>query len=55
MPKYRIPALSFIDDHIVEEGAIIDFDGEFIGSEWELIEDATPAKASKAKADDAAE
>lgn len=59
MPKYRIPEKSFIHEHIVEAGTIIQYDGR-PGSKWEVIEDApviipeagledTPAIASDEK------
>jgi hypothetical protein len=28
MPKYRVITMSFIDDKLIEEGAVIEFDGQ---------------------------
>lgn len=55
MAKYRVLATSFINNALLEPGAIVDYDGE-ASSNLELIEDDAPkAKAKgKAKASDAA-
>ena len=50
MAKYRVLEKSFINNAVVEEGQVIEFDGE-ASSNLELIEDEKPAK--KAKADSA--
>lgn len=47
MPQYRVLAKSFINNTIVEEGDVIEFDGK-AGSNLELIENDKPA-ASKGK------
>lgn len=57
MPQYRVLAKSFINNTIVEEGEVIEFDGK-AGSNLELIEGDKPAAAKgkgKGKAKDAAE
>ena len=41
MPKYRVLAKSFINNTVVEEGAVVEYDGQ-PGSNLELLE---PAKA----------
>lgn len=48
MPQYRVLTKSFINNTIVEEGAIVEFDGK-AGSNLELIEGEKPAAASKGK------
>jgi hypothetical protein len=42
MPQYRVLAKSFINNTIVEEGEVIEFDGK-AGSNLELIENDKPA------------
>ena len=53
MPQYRLLAKSFINNTIVEEGDVIEFNGK-AGSNLELIEDDKPA-AKKGKGKGAAE
>lgn len=58
MAKYRVLEKSFINNALVDEGAIIDYDGE-ASANLELIEDVsdpaeTPAPKQKAKAAKAA-
>lgn len=48
MPMYRVTAKSFINNSIVEEGSVIEFDGK-AGTNMELIEDDKPAAAPKGK------
>ncbi len=52
MPQYRVLAKSFINNTIVEEGEVIEFDGK-AGSNLELIEGEKPA-APKGKGKKAA-
>lgn len=57
MPQYRVLTKSFINNTIVEEGDVIEFDGK-AGSNLALIDNEKPAPAkgkAKAKAKDAAE
>lgn len=49
MPQYRVLQTSFINNAIVQEGAVIDYDGE-PGHNLELIEAEKPAKSGKGKA-----
>lgn len=42
MARYRIPERSYINSSIVEAGEIIEYNGDFPGSEWELIEVPKP-------------
>jgi hypothetical protein len=55
MAKYKVLTRSFIDNHIVEPGAEIEFNGK-AGSNLELIEPEAkvekPVKPTKAKAED---
>ena len=44
MPQYRVLTKSFINNTIVEEGDVIEFDGK-AGSNLELIEGDKPAAA----------
>jgi hypothetical protein len=46
MAQYKVLAKSFINNSIVEEGAIVDYDGK-PGSNLELIEADKPGKAGK--------
>ena len=53
MAKYRVLQKSFINNAIVEEGEIVDYDGE-PGPNLEIVADeAAPAKGKGKKADDA--
>lgn len=45
MPRYKVLERSYIDNRIVEAGAIITFDGK-PGANLQLVEDA-PRKADK--------
>lgn len=47
MPKYKVLAKSFINNSIVEEGDIVEYDGK-PGSNLELIEDDKPKRGKKA-------
>jgi hypothetical protein len=49
MPQYRVLQTSFINNAIVHEGEVVEYDGE-AGSNLEPIEDEKPAKSSKGKA-----
>ena len=51
MAQVRILTKSFVGNTIVEEGAVIEYDGE-IGSNMELVEQPKQAKKSKAEAKD---
>ena len=55
MPKYLVKRQSFLNNGIVEEGAIVEYDGE-VHDNLELIEDDSKPKGkggkSKALADD---
>lgn len=46
MPKYRVLTKSFINNAIVEEGDLVDYDGE-ASENLELVE---PAKVARKKA-----
>lgn len=46
MAQYKVLAKSFINNSIVEEGAIVEYDGK-PGTNLELIEADKPAKAGK--------
>lgn len=48
MPKYKVLVKSFINNTIVEEGDIIEFDG-LASTNLELIPEEKPAKAKKGK------
>lgn len=48
MPQYRVLTKSFINNTIVEEGDVIEFDGK-AGTNLELIESDKPAAAPKGK------
>lgn len=51
MPKYKVLAKSFINNSIVEEGDIVDYDGK-PGSNLELVEGDKPkAKGGKKSAE----
>lgn len=55
MAQYKVLAASFINDGLVEEGTVIEYDppeGTEIGENLELVE-GKPAKAPKAAASDA--
>ena len=47
MPQYRVLAKSYIGNRIVEEGEVVDFDGE-PSDNLELVEAEKPAKGKKA-------
>lgn len=51
MPRYRVLEKSFIDNKLVEEGEIVEYEGE-TGSNLELIEDSKPAGKKGGKAAD---
>lgn len=51
MPQYRVLQTSFINNAIVQEGAVIDYDGE-AGPNLELIK-AKKGKAAAAESTDA--
>lgn len=46
MAKYRVLSKSFIDNHIREEGEIIDYDGD-AADNLELIPEDKPVKTAK--------
>ena len=48
MAKYKVLELSFINNAIVDAGAVIEYDGE-PGPNLELIEEAKPAKTKAAE------
>lgn len=48
MAKYRVLQKSFINNALVEEGQVIDFDGE-PSAHLELIEDDEPKSKGKGK------
>jgi hypothetical protein len=52
MPQFRVLAKSFINNRIVEEGEVVEFDGE-PGSNLEAIKPAKGKKAEAPAADDA--
>lgn len=47
MPKYKVLAKSFINNSIVEEGEVVEYDGK-PGTNLELIEDGKPKRGKKA-------
>lgn len=49
MPQYRVLAKSFINNSIVEEGAIVEYEGE-ASDNLELIEDEKPKRKKGAAA-----
>jgi len=53
MPQYKVLAKSFINNSIVEEGEIVEYDGK-PGSNLELIDDDKPKSKAKAKRGDVA-
>lgn len=48
MAQYKVLELSFIGAHLVEAGAVIEFEGE-AGPNLEAIEEAKPAKGKAAE------
>jgi len=48
MARYKIPNKSFINDSIVEAGAVIEYNGKFPGSDWEKLEDPRESKPTLA-------
>lgn len=46
MPKYKVLAKSFINNSIVEEGDVVDYDGK-PGSNLELVEEDKPKGRGK--------
>lgn len=53
MAKYRVLAISFINNALVQEGDVVEFDGT-PGSALELIEDDKPEVKAKGKGKGAA-
>jgi hypothetical protein len=51
MAQYKVLERSFINNAIVEEGAVVEYDGE-ASSNLELIVEEKPAKKAKADAAD---
>lgn len=49
MPRYRVLQKSFIGNRIVEDGEVVEYDGEPSGN-LELIEQPKQAKGKKAEA-----
>lgn len=52
MPKYKVLAKSFINNSIVEEGDIVDYDGK-PGSNLELVEGDKPKARGGKKGNEA--
>ena len=52
MPKYKVLAKSFINNSIVEEGDVVEYDGK-PGSSLELVEGDKPKKGGGKKAAEA--
>lgn len=50
MPMYRVLVRSFINNAILEEGAVVEYDGE-VSDNLALIEDEKPKRGRKAAAD----
>lgn len=46
MAKVRVLQTSFINNSLVHEGAVVEYDGE-VGPNLELVEDETQAKKGK--------
>jgi hypothetical protein len=42
MARYRLPARTFFENRIEEAGAIVEYNGNFPGSNWEKIPEAPP-------------